>query len=79
MTTARMPPLVSELKGKKIRKSVWFWGNSTRLSNFLHRNLVHEVSDCNKIAVYHYRKIDRFLWLFYDHLSGLIGSTCQTK
>jgi hypothetical protein len=60
MTTAHMPPLVSELKEKKIRKSVWFWGNSTRLSDFLHRNLVHEVSDSNKTAGYHYLKTGRF-------------------
>jgi hypothetical protein len=45
MTTAHMPQLVSELKEKKIAKSVGFWGDSTRLSNFLHRNSVHEVSD----------------------------------
>jgi hypothetical protein len=69
MGTARMPPLVSELKEIKIRKSGWF----------LHRNLVHEVSDSHKTAGYFSRTTGRFLWHIYDRLSGLLGSTCQTQ
>jgi hypothetical protein len=62
------------IKGKIIRKSGWFWENSARLSDFLHRNLVHEVSDSHKTAGYFSRKTFqtfRFLWHIYDRLSGL--------